>query len=424
MDMAASALWGRLLAAGMLNSEAARLKLAKYLTEPHIRGRHKELMAARFAEVIVDEVQDCAPTDVSLLEFLSEAGINLVLVGDPDQAIYGFRGARYEVTARLTSTVPLGTRLAGNYRSSRAVCKLVDSLRSSGAQDRPVGRHASHVSKVQVLAFRDPQEIKSRSMPILESHGLPAEKVMVLAHSGAVSQRAAGSLGGSRNTTNRLVRLALAIQDLRALDASARTRAHALQTTQLIVRELSQDPSQDALSERAFLQSQNLTLRSFREGCLRLAFGIPEPFSGSPSSFLDELRRLSWARTEFGWETSRLRCPRGDTWPFYPDRVGGGLSHSTIHGFKGRESPAVILVIPKATQTLPNGIDAWEMGDSTEERRVLYVGASRAEELLILALHEEILSRVVGILQRDGVPYAFNEVRTEVESSADVPQSS
>ncbi|MGH3908283.1 MAG: UvrD-helicase domain-containing protein, partial [Pseudonocardiaceae bacterium] len=41
----------------------------------------------------IDEVQDSNMNDLLLFHFLLDAGLNLVLVGDLDQAIYGFRGS-------------------------------------------------------------------------------------------------------------------------------------------------------------------------------------------------------------------------------------------------------------------------------------------------------------------------------------------
>ena len=47
----------------------------------------------RYAWVLVDEYQDTDPSQVALLQALAGDGRNLVVVGDPDQSIYGFRGA-------------------------------------------------------------------------------------------------------------------------------------------------------------------------------------------------------------------------------------------------------------------------------------------------------------------------------------------
>ncbi len=55
--------------------------------------RHRDELRARFRHVFVDEYQDTDPAQVALLRALAGDGRDLVVVGDPDQSIYGFRGA-------------------------------------------------------------------------------------------------------------------------------------------------------------------------------------------------------------------------------------------------------------------------------------------------------------------------------------------
>jgi superfamily I DNA/RNA helicase/RecB family exonuclease len=50
-------------------------------------------LRARYATVFVDEYQDTDPAQVRLLRALAGGGRDLVVVGDPDQSIYAFRGA-------------------------------------------------------------------------------------------------------------------------------------------------------------------------------------------------------------------------------------------------------------------------------------------------------------------------------------------
>ncbi|MFJ2756843.1 ATP-dependent helicase [Nocardioides sp. NPDC087217] len=55
--------------------------------------RHAVELRAEFACVFVDEYQDTDPSQVALLQALAGDGRDLIVVGDPDQSIYGFRGA-------------------------------------------------------------------------------------------------------------------------------------------------------------------------------------------------------------------------------------------------------------------------------------------------------------------------------------------
>lgn len=96
-------------AEGVPEFEAAGLFLAQYLDVlgdqaaidyPDLiaRGvieaqRHRDDLRAQFRHVFVDEYQDTDPSQVALLRALAGDGLDLTVVGDPDQSIYGFRGA-------------------------------------------------------------------------------------------------------------------------------------------------------------------------------------------------------------------------------------------------------------------------------------------------------------------------------------------
>jgi hypothetical protein len=51
------------------------------------------VLRGAFRLIVVDEYQDTDPAQVMLLKELARGGAQVVAVGDPDQAIYGFRGA-------------------------------------------------------------------------------------------------------------------------------------------------------------------------------------------------------------------------------------------------------------------------------------------------------------------------------------------
>jgi len=73
----------------------------------------------RFAHLLVDEFQDVNGLQYRLVQLLAGDGRNLFVIGDPDQAIYGFRGADYRYFLRLREDFPGARliRLKTNYRS-------------------------------------------------------------------------------------------------------------------------------------------------------------------------------------------------------------------------------------------------------------------------------------------------------------------
>ena len=74
-----------------------------------IAEHNRDELRTRYSHVFVDEYQDTDPSQVALLHALSGDGRNLVVVGDPDQSIYGFRGADVNGILRFPSAFPATT---------------------------------------------------------------------------------------------------------------------------------------------------------------------------------------------------------------------------------------------------------------------------------------------------------------------------
>ncbi|WP_461208767.1 ATP-dependent helicase [Desulfocurvus sp. DL9XJH121] len=85
----------------------------------------RKLLAAQFPVVFVDEYQDLGVVLHEMVKVLCvQAGIRIVAVGDPDQSIYGFSGARPELIKELSDLMGFETvRLKLNYRCGNAIIK-------------------------------------------------------------------------------------------------------------------------------------------------------------------------------------------------------------------------------------------------------------------------------------------------------------
>ncbi|MEW5914676.1 MAG: UvrD-helicase domain-containing protein [Thermodesulfobacteriota bacterium] len=86
--------------------------------------------AGRFAHVLVDEYQDSNPAQVALLKALVAGGASLAAIGDPDQAIYGFRGADRSGFLNFARDFPgaLEMALGRNYRNRGPVLAAAQGL--------------------------------------------------------------------------------------------------------------------------------------------------------------------------------------------------------------------------------------------------------------------------------------------------------
>lgn len=87
--------------------------------------------ARGWTQVLVDEVQDLSPLQLALIEqIVPQDGIGFFGIGDPQQSIYGFRGAHGRVQEFLQNiwSELVTIRLGANYRSGASVLNFAQSL--------------------------------------------------------------------------------------------------------------------------------------------------------------------------------------------------------------------------------------------------------------------------------------------------------
>lgn len=84
----------------------------------------------RFQHVLVDEFQDTNTIQYAWLRLLTEPSKNLYVVGDDDQSIYGWRGAKIENIHRFKKDYPQHrlVKLEQNYRSTSTILKAANAL--------------------------------------------------------------------------------------------------------------------------------------------------------------------------------------------------------------------------------------------------------------------------------------------------------
>lgn len=114
-------------------------------------------MQRRFTHICVDEYQDVNRAQYLLLRCLCPEGVGLCVVGDADQAIYAFRGTQVENFLSFQRDVPGATvvRLTENYRSTavilNAACALIRNNRARIAGELEPMRQPGHPIEVWEL---------------------------------------------------------------------------------------------------------------------------------------------------------------------------------------------------------------------------------------------------------------------------------
>lgn len=129
-----------------------------FLKQPHILEHYQN----RFEHVLVDEFQDTNTIQYAWLRLLTGGGSHIMIVGDDDQSIYGWRGAkienikRFEKDFKNTKTI----RLEQNYRSTGNILKAANKLISFnqgrlGKELWTAGRNGNPIELYEAYSDRD-----------------------------------------------------------------------------------------------------------------------------------------------------------------------------------------------------------------------------------------------------------------------------
>lgn len=121
-----------------------------------------ERYAAKFHHILVDEFQDTNQAQYLLVKLLSNVHQNLFCVGDPDQSIYRWRGADYRNITRLQSDYPnLKTvLLEQNYRSKQIILDVATAVinRNLNRTRKKLYSELGMGEKIQLIHFTDEKE--------------------------------------------------------------------------------------------------------------------------------------------------------------------------------------------------------------------------------------------------------------------------
>jgi superfamily I DNA/RNA helicase len=135
------------------------LLTVKLLTE---HADVRERWQRRFRYLMVDEFQDTNRLQLELVTNLADARQNVAVVGDDDQSIYGWRGAEVSNILEFEAHFPnpVVVKLEQNYRSTNAILNTANALIKNNPRRRPkqLWSAAGDGEKVRILQMKDDRE--------------------------------------------------------------------------------------------------------------------------------------------------------------------------------------------------------------------------------------------------------------------------
>jgi DNA helicase-2/ATP-dependent DNA helicase PcrA len=405
----------------------------------------------RFRHVLVDEFQDTNAVQYAWLRLLAKGGASLMVVGDDDQSIYGWRGAKIENIHQYSRDFPdaVTIRLEQNYRSTAGILKAANALiaNNQGRLGKELWTEGEHGEPISLYAafneYDEARYVVESIIDALRKDGLRRSEIAILYRSNAQSRVLEEALlrekipyriyGGQRFFERAEIKNAMAYLRLldgrgndaaleRVINIPARgigektvesirefARSHELSMWHSIEQMLAQKllPARAASALAGFIGLlENLAAQTLELPLQQMTQIVIEQ-SGLLSYHKEEKGEKGQARAENLGElvnaagAFEITAEEEELSPLQAFLGHASLEAGetqaaehedsvqlmTLHSAKGLEFPRVFLV-GMEEGLFPHKMSLEEPGRLEEERRLAYVGITRAMQHLVLSYAE------------------------------------
>lgn len=324
----------------------------------------RERVQDQYRFFTVDEYQDISPLQQRLINAWLGSRQELCVVGDPAQTIYSFAGATPVFLNSFTQRFPEAevVRLTTGYRSTPEIIFTANSILRKGAMGSELVAINDHGSKPTINAYNDEQaEIAGivRDISQLISEGTPAQEIAVLA-------RTNNQLNGLEKALN-AAGLPYQVRNTERFFERKEVRDFLKQ-----VRTASVIPTEGVswLDELRTLAQPFLTGGAIDgiAALLHLARELDSDNGFTPKNLRTYLREVE----------DRVQQNNPPTMPV--------TTLATLHAAKGLEWERVFLMgVSDGVLPLENNSTTGDQASIDEERRLFYVGITRAKSDLRLS---------------------------------------
>ncbi len=420
------------------------LTLKLFKEHPEVLEKYRD----RFRYLMVDEYQDTNRVQYEFIKLLAGERMNVCVVGDDDQSIYGWRGAHIgnvlDFSRDFRGAVVI--RLEQNYRSTGHILQAANSVIRNNRQrmEKSLWTAGKEGAKVSLYRATDGEAeakwVAGRISMLRLEKNLRFEDFAVIYRANLFSKPFEEELrrlripysvvGGTSYFERREIKdlaaylkiIANPLDDLSILRAanipkrglgpsaigkiSDFAKNHSLPLLEVFRRAdeiegLGERPAASArglaeLIERyrlAFAEKGNMT-RSFKgltaeinyTEFIRELYKTPEAAAAKLENledFIDSLSRYESEETEPSLQGFIETLALTDLLPQKEEKTGGGVTLISFHSSKGLEFP-VVFIAGVEEEILPHRKSVDSAGSVEEERRLFYVGITRAMKELYI----------------------------------------
>jgi DNA helicase II / ATP-dependent DNA helicase PcrA len=164
------------------------LTLQLFEEHPLILSKYQK----RFRYIMIDEYQDTNPIQYRLAQLLSAHHHNLCVVGDDDQAIYGWRGAEIKNILQFESETVI--KLLQNYRSTPYILQAANGVIRQNVERHQKELRSSKAPGEKVQVFHAPTEADEAASVVMrmiwynKTHQIPWSEMAILYRSNLLAR--------------------------------------------------------------------------------------------------------------------------------------------------------------------------------------------------------------------------------------------
>lgn len=379
----------------------ARLLLEK---EPTIA----RALALRFPQILVDEAQDVGTFEGEILDLLIAAGSTVSLIGDFHQSIYGFNFATGDYLRSFAEKPEVRELpLTQNRRSLPAIVSVANALALT--KSKPHRTTINRESGAFYWRYDEDKlnELMSAWATSLQAHKFQLSEAAVLCRGTGLLERL--TTGNSELGVSAVKHLAAAALEREKNGNISRTFSHCVRAVPHLV-EVPQSFARDLASPSRGSDASKMR-RLIWDLIRQPEFGIPSATLDARRTWLTNLKAnltkwLERVETDTAlrrvsiWTSRVTTRDLPEAGPLLAVDLGqndwSGIRVGTVHSAKGEGIAAVMYL------TLKKNLDALVAGTAEEEGRIGYVAATRARDLLVVAIPQTTSTNTVKKLNALG----------------------
>ena len=357
----------------------------------------------RLTHILVDEWQDTNKVQYKLTKLLASKNENLTAVGDASQSIYGWRGANYRNINYLMKDYPdiKVVNLERNYRSTQNILNAANSIITKNTSHPILSLWTKKGVGKKIKTYRASSELDEANFIVNEIEtlikgGLKLSDIAVLYRTNAQSRVVEEALlhmgipytlvGGVRFYSRREIKDVLSYLRLLANPKDKVSRERILKNGKRRYEKFQE-------YEKEAIETNKLTTLEILDSVLQKTDYLSKYKRESEENLmrLENIKELRSVAAEFPdlheflENVALVEKVQESTKKAPIDHKSGSgkVTLMTLHAAKGLEFPA-IFIVGMEEGLFPHSRSLFDAGELEEERRLAYVGITRAKELLYL----------------------------------------